>query len=123
MPASSDFHSPMTDPVMRLQLHCIPSSQSGYPAESTITCRDFLQIGDWPRYLDELVFISFSLSILLVVLLLVHFALILLSGALPPFQRFPHEPLWLTPGLDPPFVHSQAHLRYETQVRVGVQSR
>src|SRR4051812_37071259 len=37
MPASSNFHSPMTDPVMRLQLHCIPSFQSGYPAERTVT--------------------------------------------------------------------------------------
>src|SRR3954469_3603556 len=40
-------------------------------------------------------------SSLFVCILFVHFALLLLSGALPPFQRFPHEPLWLTPGLDP----------------------
>src|SRR5438270_10745798 len=43
-------------------------------------------------------------SSLLVCILSVHFALLLLSGALPPFQRFPHEPLWLTPGLDSPLV-------------------
>ena len=58
---------------------------------------------------------SCSLSILLVVLLLVHFALLLLVRGLPPFQRFPHEPLWLTPGLDPPLVHSQVYIRYGTQ--------
>src|SRR3954471_19297270 len=73
----------MTDPVMRLQLHCIPSFQSGYFAEMTITCRDLLQSCDWPRYLDELFTYPFSLSILLVVLLLVHLLYYCCSGLTP----------------------------------------
>src|SRR3954466_6901907 len=122
-PASSDFHSPMTDPVMRLQLHCIPSFQSGYFAEMTITCRDLLQTCDWPRYLDELILHALFIVDITFVLLLVHFALLLLFGAYPHFRDFHTSLCGLLLVWTPPCVHSQVNIRYGTQVRTGVQSR
>ena len=62
----------------------------------------------------------------IIIIILLSFLYILFTivvRGLPPFQRFPHEPLWLTPVLDPLFTHSQVHLRYKIQVHVGVQSR
>src|SRR3954462_14949548 len=47
---------------------------------------------------------SFSLSTLLFCTSPCTLYFTIVVRGLPPFQRFPHEPLWLTPGLDHPLV-------------------
>src|SRR5436189_1393255 len=45
---------------------------------------------------------AFHFIVISVPFISVHLTSLLLVRGLPPFQRFPHEPLWLTPGLDSP---------------------
>src|SRR5436189_6360936 len=69
----------MTDPVTRLQIGCTHSP----PVIQMTLLHAFFPVD-----------ITCSTSF-------VHLATLLLVRGLPPFQRFPHEPLWLTPGLVP----------------------
>ena len=88
MPASSDLHSPMTDQSWDFSIIAYLRFIQVTPPRGPLLVETSFRSGTSLDILTSLLCMSFSLSILLVVLLLVHFALLLLFGAYPHFRDF-----------------------------------